>query len=138
MTDGEEDDGPPLVARVLQFDRNSGELPDDYRDSLDQGACGELAKSLGSYLQSFASESKVLADVEVEGNRISVGRDDGTELVIAIYGPEIFEITRWPNPADAIEDGSMRFDFAPELESEVAVTLARRYVVNGTIEQENA
>ncbi|TPI34085.1 hypothetical protein FJW08_05020 [Mesorhizobium sp. B3-2-1] len=84
------------------------------------------------------AESKVAVSIEVGANRISAGREDGTELMIQVYGPEIFEITRWPNPADAVEDGIMRFDLAAELESGVAVTLARRYVVNGTIEQENA
>ncbi|ESW92973.1 hypothetical protein NKH84_21295 [Mesorhizobium sp. M0902] len=138
MSDDEAEDGPPLVARVHQFDRHSGELADNYRADLDEQICGELATSLGNYLRSFAAERKVVVRIEVEANRISAGREDGTELMITVYGPEIFEITRWPNPADAVEDGSMRFDLAPELESDVAVALARRYVVNGTIEQENA
>jgi hypothetical protein len=134
----DDEDGPPLVARVHQFERDSGELPDDYRANADEQICGDLATSLANYLRGFAAENKVVVGIEVEGNRISAGRDDGTELTIAIYGPEIFEITRWPNPADCLGDGTLRFDLAPELESGVAVSLARRYITNGTIEQENA
>jgi hypothetical protein len=134
----DDEDAPPLVARVHQFDRDSGELSEDYRANVDEQICGDLATSLANYLRGFAAENKVVVSIEVEGNRISAGRDDGTELMITVYGPEIFEITRWPNPADGIEDAILRFDLAPELESGVAVSLARRYVINGTIEQENA
>lgn len=109
-----------------------------YPTTIGPNSMSRFAEKWQRRLEITFAESKVAVSIEVGANRISAGREDGTELMIQVYGPEIFEITRWPNPADAVEDGIMRFDLAAELESGVAVTLARRYVVNGTIEQENA
>ena len=134
MNSDEAEDPPPLVARVLQFDRHIGELPEDYRDNCDEQLCEELAKSLASHLRSFADSNNVAIDIQAEGNRITLERDDGTELNVTVFGNEIFELTRWPNPADAAEQGSLRFDLAPELESDAAVAISRHYVMNGTID----
>lgn len=129
-------DGPPLVARVLTFDGVMfvADAPDDYKTNFDKEVGAAVAESLCDYLTSFAAENGQEIPFTCKENEVKGKREDGASLTISCYSRNLFDLQRWPSYEETDEKGRLIFDLAGRLDADIVVTLARRFIINGHLD----
>jgi len=131
-TDGEADDYP-LVCRVWDVERTAAPLPDDFKETFDKEAAGDLAQSLLEYLVGYTEAHKGIASWSRSENDVNGEAPDTSNISIEVYGGEAFNISHWP--AELV-DGRVVFDLIQELDSDHMITLARRFALRGSLDTE--
>ncbi|TCK31677.1 hypothetical protein EV667_1788 [Ancylobacter aquaticus] len=137
-TDGEEESPEALVvARVMAFDEDDGnvvEAPDDYATNFDEELGSAVAESLCNYLVNFAAENDSPVVFKRDNNEIDGQREDGSSLSISCFTPQLFDLQRWPSHEETSEAGKIVFDLVGRLNADFMITLARRFIINGHLE----
>jgi hypothetical protein len=129
-------DGPALVARVLTFDDVLFvvDAPDDYKTNFDKELGATVAESLCNYLTGFAGENERNVSFAREDNEIEAKREDGSSISISCYAENLFDLQRWPSHDETASKGRLIFDLAGRLNADIVVTLARRFIINGHLD----
>ena len=118
--------------RMISYERASGPSPQDYRMHVDEVAV-ERAQGLLLELTTFAARSNKDVKFTIEHNKVSGAHEKGPSLDITCYANEIYDIDRWPNGFNA--EGRIVVDAAWDVDSEVTIMLACRFVLQGDLEE---
>ncbi|MFK8251630.1 hypothetical protein [Ancylobacter terrae] len=129
---------PPFVARVRLFGEEEGNLvdaPEGYAENFDKELGSAVAESLCNYLIAFAAENDRKVAFTLEENEIRGEREDGSSISISCYTPELFDLQRWPSIDETVaNDLKIIFDLANGLNADIMVYLARRFIINGHLD----
>ncbi len=126
-----EDDAAALAARVILTERSGDDLPEDYRDAFDREQAKRVAESLVEYLQGFAEANEASVTWTLEDNTVKGIAENGASATINVFGDEAFDFTHWPI---GLRNGRLVFDLATKLDADHMITLARRFTMQGNIE----
>ena len=128
---------PPIVMTVRQFDRET-QLPAGYRTSFDLDKCCQVASALFEQIGELVTVEKQIIEMSIAEAAIELKREDGSSLDIQCYGADVFDLVWWPSSEEALRQGKIRFETAPELEVGTMRMLTYRYVTRGNLREEDA
>lgn len=96
--DGEPDSAVPHFS-VQSLSRFAPDLPENYRELIDQPFCEAIAQSFAEHIEGFAQEVGTAVVVSVDVSTppsVEIAREDGGSIDVSFFGDEAFDLMFWP------------------------------------------
>lgn len=140
----ENSDDWAVTSRLLTFDppRSGGPSRPDYMQSFDREEARGRIGALAGYVENYVAERSKTHELrfaeDSQDNGFTLERSSGETLLVRCYGNDIFDLIRFPAVSE-IDFGKGAFhEMALDLDTDVMITLVRRFVEHGNFEDENA
>ena len=135
--DSEPESAVPYFA-VQNLSRFAPDLPETYREAIDQPLCEEIAESFAEHIKEYAEGVGAAVVVSVDLSSppsVEVARDGGGSIDVSFFGDEAFDLMFWPAAGSpSAEDFLKLGESWPGLDRSGVGFLSHMFVETGKLE----